>query len=588
MEEVRGSSPLGPTTLMTDDLHKLRHSAAHVTAQAVKRLWPRTKLAIGPPIEEGFYYDIDPEAPLTEEDLPKIEAEIEKIIRTDFPFKQSSMTKPEAEKFFKERGERFKLEIIQGIPDSSVSIYSDGDFTDLCEGPHVSSTGEIKAIKLLSLAGAYWRGSEKNPMLTRIYGTAFFEKKELDEFLKTREEAKKRDHRKLGVALKLFSIFEEAGAGFVFYQPRGATLRHLIEDYSRKQHAARGYLPVITPHVIRSNVWIRSGHYEHYKPNMYIFKTEDEQEWGVKPMNCPGHILIYQSGLRSYREFPLRLFELGTVYRNEKSGVLHGLLRVRGFTQDDAHIFCRLNQLESELSGILEFIQKVFIDFGFAEYKVEMSTRPPEFLGNEEQWKKAEEILERVLKESKIPYSLSPGAGAFYGPKIDVHVKDTIGRYWQCATAQLDFVLPQRFGLKYIETDGTEAPPVMIHRAIFGSIERFIGTLIEHHGGAFPAWLAPVQAVVIPISEDQGGYAREVHEELAKSGLRVELDDRKETLQSRIRDAQMSQIPYMLVVGKREAQNAQVAVRARREGDLGAMALADFTARLAREVEEKR
>jgi len=525
---------------MNDDLHKLRHSAAHVTAQAVKRLWPRTKLAIGPPIDEGFYYDIDPETPLTEEDLPKIEQEIEKIIKEDFPFVRSEMTKPEAEKYFGERGERFKQEIIQGIPDAKVSLYTDGDFVDLCEGPHLGSTGEIKAIKLTSVAGAYWRGSEKNPMLTRIYGTAFFDKKTLDEFLKTREEAKKRDHRKLGVALKLFSIFEEAGAGFVFYQPRGATLRHLIEDYSRKQHAARGYLPVITPHVIRSNVWIRSGHYEHYKPNMYIFKTEDEQEWGVKPMNCPGHILIYQSALRSYKEFPLRLFELGTVYRNEKSGVLHGLLRVRGFTQDDAHIFCRLNQLESELSGILEFVKEVFKDFGFAEYKVEMSTRPPEFLGNEEQWNKAEEILERVLKESKIPYELSPGSGAFYGPKIDVHVKDTLGRYWQCATAQLDFVLPQRFGLKYVEQDGTEAPPVMIHRAIFGSIERFIGTLIEHHGGAFPAWLAPVQAVVIPISEDQAEYGRQVRAELAKAGFRTELDDRKETLQSRIRDAQLA------------------------------------------------
>ncbi len=573
---------------MNDDLHKLRHSAAHVLAQAVKRLWPKTKLAIGPPIEEGFYYDIEPETPLTEEDLPKIEAEIEKIIQADFPFERSQMTKPEAEAFFKQRGERFKLEIVQGIPDSSVSIYTDGDFTDLCEGPHMSRTGELKAVKLLSLAGAYWRGSEKNPMLTRIYGTAFFDKKTLEEFLKTREEAKKRDHRKLGVSLKLFSIFEEAGAGFVFYQPRGATLRQLIEDYSRKQHAARGSQPVITPHVIRSNVWIRSGHYGHYKPNMYIFKTEDEQEWGVKPMNCPGHILIYQSALRSYREFPLRLFELGTVYRNEKSGVLHGLLRVRGFTQDDAHIFCRLSQLESELGAILEFIQQVFRDFGFPEYKVEMSTRPPEFLGNEQQWRQAEEILERVLKETKIPYELSPGAGAFYGPKIDVHVKDSIGRYWQCATAQLDFVLPQRFGLKYVEMDGSDTAPVMIHRAIFGSLERFIGTLIEHHGGAFPAWLAPVQATVIPISEDQAGYGREVLVELARAGLRAELDDRKETLQARIRDAQLSQIPYMLIIGKREAQAGQVAVRARREGDLGGMALTDFVGRITREIEEKR
>ncbi len=572
----------------TEDLHRLRHSAAHVLAQAVKRLWPKTKLAIGPPIEDGFYYDVEPEATLTDEDLPKIEAEIEKIIKADFPFERSEMSKAEAEKFFGERGERFKQEIIREIPDPKVSIYTNGDFMDLCEGPHVKRTGEIKAIKLLSLAGAYWRGNEKNPQLTRIYGTAFFDSKTLEEFLKQREEAKKRDHRKLGTSLKLFSIFEEAGAGLVFYQPRGAILRQAIENYSREQHAARGYQPVITPHVIRSTVWVKSGHYEHYKPNMYIFKTEDEQEWGVKPMNCPGHILIYQSMQRSYRDFPLRLFELGTVYRNEKSGVLHGLLRVRGFTQDDAHIFCRLNQLEPEIGGVLDFIQQVFKDFGFAEYKVEMSTRPPEFLGNEEQWTKAEAILEGVLKERGIPYELSPGSGAFYGPKIDVHVKDSIGRYWQCATAQLDFVLPQRFNLKYAEADGTEAAPVMIHRALYGSMERFFGMLVEHYGGAFPAWLAPVQAVVIPISEDQAGYGREVLEELVKAGFRVELDDRKETLQSRIRDAQLNQIPYMLVVGKREAQGRQVAVRARREGDLGALPTADFIARLALEVEEKR
>ena len=573
---------------MNDDLHRLRHSAAHVTAQAVKRLWPRTKLAIGPPIEEGFYYDVAPEAPLAEEDLPKIEKEIEKIIREDAPFQQSWMTKTEAAAFFEKRGEPFKVEIIREIPDPKVSIFTDGDFIDLCEGPHVKSTGELKAVKLLSLAGAYWRGDEKNPQLTRIYGTAFFQPKDLEEFLRVREEAKKRDHRKLGTELKLFSIMEEAGAGLVFYHPRGATLRQLIEEYSRAQHAARGYQPVITPHVIRSNVWVRSGHYEHYKPSMYIFKTEDEQEWGVKPMNCPGHILIYQAGLRSYRELPLRLFELGTVYRNEKSGVLHGLLRVRGFTQDDAHIFCRPSQLESELAGILDFIQEVFKDFGFNEYKVEMSTRPPEFMGDTEQWDKAEKILEGVLKQHQVPYELSPGAGAFYGPKIDVHVKDSLGRYWQCATAQLDFVLPQRFGLKYVEEDGKEAPPVMIHRAIFGSLERFMGTLIEHHGGAFPAWLAPVQAVVIPITKEQEAYAGEVAGQLREAGLRTEVDDRRETLQARIRDAQLEKVPYMLVVGKREAAGGQVAVRARREGDQGAAATAEFVARLRREVEEKR
>lgn len=573
---------------MNEDLHRLRHSAAHVLAQAVKRLWPKTKLAIGPPIEEGFYYDVAPETALAEEDLPKLEQEVAKIVREDLPFKQTWMSKAEATEFFEKRGEPFKAEIIRGIPDPKVSIFTDGDFIDLCEGPHVGSTGELKAMKLLSLAGAYWRGDEKNPQLTRIYGTAFRKPEEMEEFLRVREEAKKRDHRKLGVELKLFSILEEAGAGLVFYHPRGALLRQIIEEYSRKEHAARGYQPVITPHVIRSAVWVRSGHYEHYKPNMYIFKTEDNQEWGVKPMNCPGHILIYQQGLRSYRELPMRLFELGTVYRNEKSGVLHGLLRVRGFTQDDAHIFCRPSQLEGELTGILEFIQKVFKDFGFSEYRVEMSTRPPEFLGDTEQWDRAEKILQEVLKAKGVPHELSPGAGAFYGPKIDVHVKDSLGRYWQCATAQLDFVLPQRFGLKYIEEDGKDAAPVMIHRAIFGSLERFLGTLIEHHGGAFPAWLAPVQATVIPITKDQEGYAAEVAGQIRAAGLRVEVDDRKETLQARIRDAQLAKVPYMLVVGKREAAGAQVAVRARKEGDQGAVGTAEFIERLRREVDEKR
>ncbi len=573
---------------MSDELQRLRHSAAHVTAQAVKRLWPGTRLAIGPPIEEGFYYDVEPERPLTEEDLPKIEAEIQEIIRANHPFQQSWMTKPEAEKLFGERGERFKLELIREIPDSKVSLFTDGDFVDLCEGPHVASTGEIKTFKLLSLAGAYWRGKEGNPQLTRIYGTAFFSREELERFLKLREEAKLRDHRKLGVALQLFSILEEAGAGLVFYHPRGATLRQLIEEYARREHAARGYQPVITPHILRSNIWVRSGHYEHYKPNMYIFKTEGEQEWGVKPMNCPGHILIYQSALRSYRELPLRFFELGTVYRNEKSGVLHGLLRVRGFTQDDAHLFCRVNQLEGELSAILDFIQQAFRDFGFSEYRVEMSTRPPEFMGEKEDWDRAEEILGRVLQSKGITHTLSPGAGAFYGPKVDVHVKDTLGRYWQCATVQLDFVLPKRFALRYVEADGREATPVMIHRAIFGSLERFIGTLIEHHGGAFPVWLAPVQVTVIPISDAEAGYGRQVRDALAKAGIRAELDDRRETLQARIRDAQLAKVPYMAIVGRREVQGNQVAVRARKEGDLGACPLESFRDRVLQEVQEKR
>ncbi|MBI3615115.1 MAG: threonine--tRNA ligase [Candidatus Omnitrophica bacterium] len=572
---------------MSDELHKLRHSAAHILAQAVKRLWPGTKLAIGPPIEEGFYYDIAPPQPLTDEDLPKIEQEMAKIIKGDIPFQQSWMSKEEASSFFEKRGEPFKQEIIRDIPDPKVSIYTNGDFVDLCEGPHMNSTGEVKAFKLTSLAGAYWRGNERNPQLTRVYGTAFFKPEELENFLKVREEAKRRDHRKLGQSLKLFSILEEAGAGFVFYHPKGAVLRQIIEEYSRRQHASRGYQPVITPHIIRSDIWVRSGHYDFYKPNMYIFRIE-EQEWGVKPMNCPGHILIYKSALRSYRELPLRFFELGTVYRNEKSGVLHGLLRVRGFTQDDAHIFCRLTQLEAEIEAVLEFIQAAMRDFGFSEYRVEMSTRPPEFLGDAGQWTRAEEILIRVLKARNIVYTVSPGAGAFYGPKIDIHIKDTLGRYWQCATVQLDFVLPQRFDLSYVEENGQEAPPVMIHRAIFGSLERFLGTLIEQYAGAFPVWLAPVQAVVIPLTKDQEPYAGTLLRDLAEKNLRVELDDRRETLQARIRDAEMNKVPYMLIVGKREAESGKIAVRARGTGDIGAMSVTEFVERVTLEVQQKR
>ncbi len=555
-------------------------------AQAVKRLWPKTKLAIGPSIEEGFYYDLDLPEPIAEDNLAAIEAEMAKVIQEDFSFKRSSMKKAEAEKFFQERNEPFKLELIRDIPGDEVSIYTDGDFIDLCEGPHAKSTGHIKAFKLLSIAGAYWRGSERNPMLTRIYGTAFSDPKELDQFLKLREEAKRRDHRKLGTSLKLFSIMEEAGAGLVFYHPKGACLRDVIENYAREQHRARGYVPVGTPHLLKSDIWVRSGHYDHYKANMYIFET-DNQEWGVKPMNCPAHMLIYESDLKSYRDLPLRFFELGTVYRNEKSGVLHGLLRVRGFTQDDAHIFCRESQLASELEGVLDFIKATMKDFGFDDYRVELSTRPPEFLGNQDQWSRAEEILTGVLDAQKVPYELSPGAGAFYGPKIDVHVKDSLGRYWQCATAQLDYVLPERFKLKYIEADGKEAMPVMIHRALFGSFERFMGMLIEHHAGAFPIWLAPVQIQVIPITEEQQAYAQDLVTQFFKAGLRVELDNRRETLQARIRDAQLAKVPYMLIIGKREVEAQKISVRGRTAGDLGSMDLKTFVDRVDREIRQK-
>ncbi|PIQ82493.1 MAG: threonine--tRNA ligase [Candidatus Omnitrophica bacterium CG11_big_fil_rev_8_21_14_0_20_64_10] len=566
------------------DLHALRHSAAHIMAQAVRRLYPGTQVAIGPVIEDGFYYDLKPTAGITEADLPKIEAEMKKIAAADYPFVRSAMPKAEALKQF--QAEPFKCEVIQGIPDPEVSIYTDGDFVDLCAGPHVGSTGELKAFKLLSVAGAYWRGSERNPMLTRIYGTAFNDPAALDEFLKTREEAARRDHRKLGVQLKLFSILEEAGAGLVFYHPRGAVLRGVIEEYARQQHARRGYLPVVTPHVIKSGIWTRSGHYEHYKENMYIFKMEN-QEWGLKPMNCPGHILIYERDLHSYRELPLRFFELGTVYRNEKSGVLHGLLRVRGFTQDDAHIFCRPGQLESELTGILDFVREAMLDFGFPDYRVEMSTRPADFAGDPAVWEKAEGILEKALKDSGIPYEISAGAGAFYGPKIDVHVQDSLKRTWQCATAQLDFVLPQRFGLKYVEEDGKEAVPIMIHRAIFGSLERFIGMLIEHHGGAFPVWLAPVQAVVIPLTKEQEAYAARTAETLKAGGIRVEVDDRRQTLQARIRDAQLMKTPFMLIVGKREEAAGAVAVRSRSGGDQGAVPVGEFLKTIQQAIKER-
>lgn len=585
-----GDSSLRKRSSETDtneELEKLRHSAAHVLAQAVKRLWPKTQLAIGPPIRDGFYYDVLPPEPITEKDLAAIEEEMHRIIEAGYPFEQSWMTKEEADRFFAERGEPFKREIIQSIPEDRVSIYRDGEFVDLCEGPHVESSDRIKAVKLLSIAGAYWRGDERGPQLTRIYGTAFFDSQELEAFLKRRKEAQLRDHRKLGPSLGLFSIFEEAGAGLVFYHPKGAVLREIIEDYAKAQHRARGYQPVLTPHILRSTIWIRSGHYEQYRPNMYLFKTEDGQEWGLKPMNCPGHILIYQSTLRSYRELPIRFFELGTVYRNEKSGVLHGLLRVRGFTQDDAHLFCRPDQLEGEICGILDFIQQVFQDFGFSEYRIEMSTRPKEFLGNPDEWEKAEAILKGILHARRIHYDISPGAGAFYGPKIDVHVKDSLGRDWQCATVQLDFVLPKRFGLEYMESDGRPGMPVMIHRAIFGSLERFIGTLIEHYAGAFPVWLAPIQVMVIPIAYDQIPYAQTVQSTLRSAGIRCALDDRRQTLEARIRDAEMNKVPYLLILGKREMQTQQVALRVRGQGDVGSMTLDLFLSRMRREIDER-
>jgi threonyl-tRNA synthetase len=566
----------------TDPLYALRHSAAHIMAQAVKHLYPQVKLAIGPPIEDGFYYDVELPVALTDADLPKIEAEMAKIIKEDHPFTQSFMTKAEARTWCQAHNETYKLELVEGIPDDRVSFYTDGDFVDLCEGPHVKSTGEVKAVRLLSLAGAYWRGNERNPQLQRIYGTAYLTREELEAHVKRLEEAKRRDHRRLGRELELFSFEELAGPGVVFYHPKGALVRSIIEEYVKEQHLARGYDLVSTPHIFRTDIWKRSGHLEYYKDYIFLFEAE-EQGFGIKPMNCPGHILIYQSKLRSYRELPLRLYEFGTVYRNEKSGVLHGLLRVRGFTQDDAHIFLREDQLVEEIGRILDFAFEVLQAFGFADYELELSTRPEKFIGSPQVWAHAEEALRQALTSRRLTYAVHEGEGAFYGPKIDIKIKDAIGRSWQCGTIQCDFALPERFDVTYIGEDGQPHRVVMVHRALLGSFERFFGMLIEHYAGALPVWLAPVQVMVIPVSDKFLDYARQVVTALQQEGLRAQLDERSEKMQAKIRDAQLQQVPYMAVIGAREAESNMVAVRHRRDGDVGVMAMAAFAQRVREE-----
>src|SRR3989339_1313279 len=485
-------------------LEILRHSAAHIMAQAVQELFPGVKLGIGPAIESGFYYDFDLPEKLTPEDLLKIETRMEQIIKEQHKFIRQELPKAEALKLFDERGEKYKVEIINDLDAPTVSIYKHDKFIDLCRGPHLEHTGQLKAFKLLSIAGAYWRGIETNPMMQRIYATAFESKKELDDYLKNLEEAKKRDHRKLGKELDLFSLHEEAGAGFVYYHPKGAIVRSLIEDFLKKENAKRGYELVYIPHIAKIDLWNTSGHTNYYRENMYFMKI-DEQDYVVKPMNCPGHILIYKRKTQSYRDLPVRYFEFGTVYRYEKSGVLHGLLRVRGFTQDDAHIFCREDQLESEILDVIDFIAYVMKVFGF-EYKINLSTRPEKFAGTAANWELATNILQKTLQDRGLPFEIDPGAGVFYGPKIDVKLKDSIGREWQGPTVQVDFNLPQRFDLTYVAEDGKEKTPVMVHRAILGSLERFMGALIEHYGGSFPTWLAPVQLKIIPITDRNNGY----------------------------------------------------------------------------------
>ncbi len=573
----------------TSDIDKLRHSCAHVMAQAVKQLWPGVKVAIGPAIENGFYYDFDKKEPFTDQDLSQITKAMQKIINRNLPITQSFMDKNAALEFFRQQGESYKVELIEGIPDATLSIFTTGaaEFQDLCKGPHVASTGEIKGFKLLSVAGAYWRGDEKKAMLQRIYGTCFPTKEALDQHLKLMEEADKRDHRKIGSDLDLFHIYhEEAGAGLVFYHPKGALMRKILEDYTKDLHLKRGYDLVQTPNFLRGKLWEISGHAEHYRENMYYFEI-DKEEYAVKPMNCPGHMLIYKSKLHSYRELPIKLFELGTVYRYEKAGVLHGLLRVRGFTQDDGHIFCRREQVQTEVEKVLDLAFEILSAFGFKDYEIELSTQPAKFIGKQEDWDLATEALKKALEHKKISYQVNEGDGAFYGPKIDLKLKDALGRKWQCSTVQCDFALPERFDLSFINEQGQAERPIMLHRALFGSVERFFGTLIEHHAGNFPLWLCPVQTMVIPIRPDHDAFAAEVCEQLREDGLRAHIDCRNESLGKRIREARLQRIPYMLVIGDKELASKSVAVRKRPETDMGTMSVEQFLGMARKEIVDK-
>lgn len=569
------------------DLSTLRHSCSHVLAQAVKELWPEAKLAIGPAIEDGFYYDFDKKEPFTDEDLLEIENTMRQIIAKNDPLVREELDKTQAAALFKKLKEDYKVQLIQELEEDTVSIYKTGAvFIDLCRGPHIESTGQIKAFKLLSVAGAYWHGIETNPMLQRIYGTCFDSQKELDEYLKNLEEAKLRDHRKLGPQLEFFDIYhEQAGAGLVFYHPKGALLRTIIEDYEKKEHLKRGYQIVITPHIMDVALWKTSGHYEYYKENMYSFISEGK-EFVLKPMNCPGHILIYKSKTRSYKDLPLRLFELGTVYRREKAGVLHGLLRVRGFTQDDAHIFCLPEQLRDEIKKIIDFVFETMKVFGFDQWGVELSTRPEKYIGSIEDWQKATEALEDALKEKGIAYEINQGDGAFYGPKIDIKLKDALKRTWQCATIQCDFALPKRFALAYIDSDGKEKQPIMLHRVLLGSLERFIGALIEHYKGELPLWLSPCQVLLIPIKETALPYVQGIKNKLENINIRLEIDARNETLDKKIREAELNKLPYCLIIGDREAKQETVSVRKKGGAQQSAIALDKFIEELNNRIQE--
>ncbi|GFO53973.1 threonine--tRNA ligase [Geomonas sp. Red276] len=563
-------------------LEIIRHSTSHLMAQAVKALFPQAKVTIGPAIETGFYYDFDLDRPFTPEDLEKIEAKMRELAKANLKIERQELSSVDAIALFKKMGEDYKVELIEDLGADSVSLYSQGDFTDLCRGPHLPSTSYCKAFKLTSIAGAYWRGDEKRAMLQRVYGTAFGDKKELDAYLARIEEAKKRDHRKLGRELDLFSFSDEVGAGLVIWHPKGGMLRTILEDFERKEHIKRGYDIVLGPQILKTELWQRSGHYENYRENMY-FTTVDEQGYGVKPMNCLSHMMIYKSQLRSYRDLPLRFFELGMVHRHERAGVLHGLLRVRGFTQDDAHILCTPDQLDAEIKGVLGFVKDVMGIFGF-DYEMELSTRPEKSIGSDEAWEMATSALLSALKDSGRPFEINEGDGAFYGPKIDIKLRDALDRRWQCATIQCDFTLPERFDLTYVDADGERKRPVMVHRVILGAIERFIGVLIEHFAGNFPTWLSPVQAIVLTVTDNQIPYAQAAFDTLRAAGIRVQKDFRNEKLGFKIREAQLQKIPYMLVVGDKEVESGLLAPRYRDGKNLEGMTPEQFVSFIESEV----
>jgi len=560
------------------------HSSSHIMAQAVQELFPEAKFAIGPAIKDGFYYDFDIDRSFTPEDMVVIEKKMKEIIERDLPFKRIELNKEEANKFFKKKKEKYKLELLEDIQDDMVTLYQQGDFIDLCRGPHVSSTGKIKAFELLSIAGAYWRGNEKNKMLQRIYGISFDKESELDNYLRLVEEAKKRDHRKLGKELDLFSMHDE-GVGFPFFHPKGMVLRNILEGYWREEHQKSGYTEVNTPIILNKSLWMKSGHWDHYKENMYFTKI-DEEDYAIKPMNCPGGILIYKCNLHSYRELPLRMAELGLVHRHELSGVLHGLFRVRCFTQDDAHIFMTPEQIKEEIKGVIDLTDRIYKTFGFS-YHVELSTKPENAMGSDEIWEKATKSLEEALIEKKIEYIINEGEGAFYGPKIDFHLKDCIGRSWQCGTIQLDFIMPEKFDLFYINKDGDKERPVMLHRTILGSIERFIGILIENYTGAFPVWLAPVQVKLLPIADRHIEYGKNIMKELTNHNIRVELDEINDKIGAKIRKAEVEKIPYMLVFGDKELEESLISVRKRGKGDLGRIKIDKFIKDILKEIKDK-